>query len=72
MSKSAQYRAKAVEHAKIAAQDVCAIHVRVAASYIALATKEMVRELDTGSLPLGTKTRGFRAGSSILDPPKRG
>jgi hypothetical protein len=47
LSKSAEYRAKAVEHVKLAAEDVCEIHVRIAASYLALAAKEIMRELNT-------------------------
>jgi hypothetical protein len=49
MSKAAEYRAKAVKHAKLAASSpsdaVCEVHVRMSESLLALAAKEMMREL---------------------------
>jgi hypothetical protein len=53
MSTAAEYRAKAVEQAKLAvtsqSEEVCEIHVRIAASFLALAAKEMMRQLQTSA-----------------------
>ena len=56
MSKTAEYRAKAIGHAKLAAnsqsEEVCEIHVRIAASFLALADKEAMRDLKPGGYPV--------------------
>jgi hypothetical protein len=53
MSKAAEYRAKAVEQAKLAvishSEEVCEIHVRIAASLLALAAKEMMCQLQASA-----------------------
>jgi hypothetical protein len=55
MSKAAEYRAKAVEHARLAvtsqSEEVCEIHVRIAASFVALANKEAMRDLEASAYP---------------------
>jgi hypothetical protein len=56
VSKAVEYRAKAVEHAKLAlisqSEEVCEAHVRIAASFFALANKEAMRDLKASGHPL--------------------
>jgi hypothetical protein len=56
MSKAAEYRAKAIDHAKLAAisqsEEVCEIHVRIAASFLALADKRAMRDLNPSGYPV--------------------
>ena len=57
MSRAMKYRVKAIEHAQLAissqSDEVCEMHVRMAASFLSLANKEAMRDLNLSRSRVG-------------------